>query len=337
MAQLQSTNIVGTLSVNGVAVGGGKDFKYCCMSGSTTWTPSSDLVDGDGVVEATLLGGGGGGGGVAFLHRYCTHQINGSSERSFQPNEATGGGGTTVRRSFPITSTSACTVTVGAGGNGGEVFADCTCVLSGTGGSSIFGGVTALGGGGGQGFLQFCTNDQYGPFGQSSCRLYSDGNGRANCTATDPRICAQPWHDVDAADYWEFATASIDTPYYYNSCGGPYITDNEEVWGALGTDKLVGGIPANDYTSSLTSSTTGKTFGTRTCICQSTVLEDGYQIDFTPPSHDERFRGSSGGSGYTIVGSAVCDTAPAGASTYGCANVKGQAGIGGIVILKWYE
>jgi hypothetical protein len=41
MAVLQSTNVQGTLCVNGVAVGGGKDFKYACFTASDTWTPTS--------------------------------------------------------------------------------------------------------------------------------------------------------------------------------------------------------------------------------------------------------------------------------------------------------
>jgi hypothetical protein len=56
MAQLQSTNVVGTLCVNGVAVGGGKDFKFCCFTGSDTWTPSSDLATEMELLVLPLLG-----------------------------------------------------------------------------------------------------------------------------------------------------------------------------------------------------------------------------------------------------------------------------------------
>ena len=64
MAVLQSTNIVGSLCVNGVAIGGGKDYNYCCFTASTTFTPTSDLVGGDGFVAADIVGAGGGGGGA---------------------------------------------------------------------------------------------------------------------------------------------------------------------------------------------------------------------------------------------------------------------------------
>jgi hypothetical protein len=54
MAVLQSTNVQGTLCVNGVAVGGGKDIKYCCFTASTTFTPSQDLVDGSPVAVVVV-------------------------------------------------------------------------------------------------------------------------------------------------------------------------------------------------------------------------------------------------------------------------------------------
>ena len=169
MAVLQSTNVQGTLCVNGVAVGGGKDFKYCCFTASTTFTPSQDLVDGNGVIDTTALGGGGGGGSV---HLYtsadnstnlclCVESLRGS----------TGGGAEVINGITDITATDACSVTIGAGGtsviaglNPGLINCNCrwwTCVQYGntpgwmpsssiaTGGDSEFGDITALGGGGG--------------------------------------------------------------------------------------------------------------------------------------------------------------------------------------------
>lgn len=151
MAVLQSTNVQGTLCVNGVAVGGGKDVKFCCITSSTTWTPPSDLVTGDGIVDTTIVAGGGGGGvfcTVSNFYRIC--------------NAAGGGGGGEVRH-FPCIMTSsndACTITVGAGGNSGSV--DVTPTLrppgGGAGGDSSAFGVTAYGGGGGESF-QAATNN----------------------------------------------------------------------------------------------------------------------------------------------------------------------------------
>lgn len=117
MAQLQSTNVAGTLCVNGVAIGGGKDFKYACFTGSDTWTPSSDLVDGDGAVDAILVAGGGGGGGWCVCNDSCANL-----DLSGMPGA--GGGGEVLNNWTPITSTGGCTITIGAGGaeasNGGN-------------------------------------------------------------------------------------------------------------------------------------------------------------------------------------------------------------------------
>jgi len=106
MAQLQSTNVTGVLSVNGVAVGGGKDFKYCCITTTGTWTPSSDLVDGDGVVQALIVGGGGQAGDI------------GSSQSQFSTDFRSGGGGGGEVREFmyPVTSSATHATTIGAGG-----------------------------------------------------------------------------------------------------------------------------------------------------------------------------------------------------------------------------
>ena len=156
MAQLQSTNVTGVLCVNGVAVGGGKDFKYCCYTTSTTFTPSSDLVDGNGFVEAHLIGGGGGGGSTAGWN--FTRWYQGQSGAGGE-----GAAGTFKNQLVTIDSTDACTVTVGAKGDFGWVsgswgnFCEASvrtqCNESrqkgGDGGNTEFGGFTAHGACGG--------------------------------------------------------------------------------------------------------------------------------------------------------------------------------------------
>jgi hypothetical protein len=159
MAQLQSTNVVGTLCVNGVAVGGGKDFKFACYTGSTTFTPSSDLVGGNGFIEVDLVGGGGGGGGFA-LH------ICNNADCCINIKSGPGAGGGFARELFTINSTDACTVTIGSGGTAGwvsgsfsvtnncaqasESVANCADICpGGDGGNTVFGGTTAYGGCGG--------------------------------------------------------------------------------------------------------------------------------------------------------------------------------------------
>jgi len=144
MANLQSTNVVGALCVNGVAVGGGKDFKFACFTGSDSWTPTSGLVTGDGILDTFLLGGGGGGS------RCCVSQ-----GQNCGPGGPGGAGGVGTQFLINITSSNdACTVTIGAGGAGREDSAGegpgCN------GGDTIFNtasiaacGAAAFGGGGG--------------------------------------------------------------------------------------------------------------------------------------------------------------------------------------------
>jgi hypothetical protein len=136
MALLQSTNVQGTLCVNGVAIGGGKDFYFCCISGSGTYTPSSGLVGADGILDITLVGGGGSG---TKCQCDCGNCGGG------------GGGGAIFQGIRKMTdSGAACTLTVGAGGaaqtvantngnNGGDTIFD-SCTLP---------GAIAFGGGGG--------------------------------------------------------------------------------------------------------------------------------------------------------------------------------------------
>ena len=142
MAILQSTNVQGTLCVNGVAVGGGKSFKYCCFTGSTTFTPSQDLIDGDGVIDTIMVAGGGGGGGAKMYNRCnsrCGWAMGGG-----------GGSGEVIHHSFDITSTDACTITIGAGGQSGSMDGTLvegdggTNVSSGKGGNTAAFGATAL-------------------------------------------------------------------------------------------------------------------------------------------------------------------------------------------------
>jgi len=173
MAKLQSTNVIGALCVNGVAIGGGKDFKYCCFTGSTTWTPPSDLVTGDGVVDALLVGGGGGGGGMwkGFPGgtQCCVIGTGG------------GGGGGTIKALLTMTSSNdACTITIGAAGGGGKptdndsgVGRECNGC---DGGNTIFGNsgsgsdsAIAFGGaGGGRRAACHCSG---------SCYLFAGGGG----------------------------------------------------------------------------------------------------------------------------------------------------------------
>ena len=195
MAVLQSTNVQGTLCVNGVAVGGGKDFKFCCFTGSDNWTPSQDLVDGGGSVEVILVAGGGGGGASA---RCSTN--NGCNCPSCQYcHFAGGGGGGEVSHFYKtITSTDACCHIIGAGGQTGSGCIQdqtaCITAPSEKGGNSSFLGVTSYGGGGGVSSVGFCTllgqpkcavdatNKQGGPVGGDAQCTNTTSEGIYTCT-----------------------------------------------------------------------------------------------------------------------------------------------------------
>tara|TARA_R110000803_G_scaffold132990_1_gene200180 strand:- start:864 stop:1883 length:1020 start_codon:yes stop_codon:yes gene_type:complete len=184
MAVLQSTNVVGTLTVNGVAVGGGKDFKFCCFTGSTSFTPSQDLVDGNGFLAADIIAGGGGAGAWAEI-------VNTNAYPAFsaltQYTQQAGVGGFIQNPILPITATTACAVAVGAAGNSGSAFLDrslvgqpgtflanqTTASAAGKGGNSCFGaGHIAYGGRGGGSSVMICST-------QNGCLSYQC-EGEAN-------------------------------------------------------------------------------------------------------------------------------------------------------------
>jgi len=186
MAVLQSTNVQGTLCVNGVAVGGGKDFKFCCFTGSDNWTPSQDLVDGGGSVEAIVVAGGGGGGASA---RCSSNNACNCITCQYCHFSGGGGGGEVSHFYKTITATSACCHIIGAGGQTGSgCIQAVTAVItspSEKGGNSSFLGVTSYGGGGGASSVGFCTFQ-----GQPRCAVDSTNilggpvGGQAQCTAT---------------------------------------------------------------------------------------------------------------------------------------------------------
>jgi len=164
MAELQSTNVIGSLCVNGVAIGGGKDYQYCCFTGSTTWTPTSDLVSGDGIIRAHVVGAGGGGGGQAgwVIGSFGGGPCPTRTQQAIICPACNAAAGQFIIDDKFITSTDACTVTIGAGGTGGEGFIEVTssniteasasikiCNTATDGGDTTFGGFTAYGGCGG--------------------------------------------------------------------------------------------------------------------------------------------------------------------------------------------
>tara|TARA_R110000782_G_scaffold102221_1_gene189200 strand:- start:1248 stop:2324 length:1077 start_codon:yes stop_codon:yes gene_type:complete len=192
MAVLQSTNVQGALCVNGVAVGGGKDFKFCCFTGSTSFTPSQGLVDGGGIIDSNLVGGGGGGGSMGMLMQDTVPNYTARTKGTYLTQDCDGAGGGAFEHELNvITSTDACTVTVGSGGQSGSLqfnpasapnaftilaCTDLACWFDTAnatagigGGATSFAGKTACGGNGAT--TRICGSTECGPIG-CSC-IYS--------------------------------------------------------------------------------------------------------------------------------------------------------------------
>lgn len=147
--------------------GGGGKLRYQDFTASGTFTPSTQLLANGGQVMVFLVGGGGGGGGG---------QSNTSNGRG-------GGGGGGQVKFVPFTVSAATTVTIGAGGTGGTY----PGTPSGTGGTTSFGALTAVGGGGGSNQIGSSTSSQtfIGPGGTSTGEsgiIYQGGNGVSNAT-----------------------------------------------------------------------------------------------------------------------------------------------------------
>ena len=95
MANLQSTNIDGTLSINGVEFSGGNDIKYQEFNSSGTFTPTAAAIAAGGIHQIFIVGGG---------------------ERGVSSTE--GGAGGEVTEAFStLANTTGVTVTIGAGGS----------------------------------------------------------------------------------------------------------------------------------------------------------------------------------------------------------------------------
>ena len=341
MAQLQSTNVVGTLCVNGVAVGGGKDFKFCCFTTSTTWTPSSDLVDGDGFIDTTIVGGGGGGGGAASCTRMCNQGQNTRSVAHSTTAKA-GGGGTVLTKGIVIDSTDACTVTIGAGGPGGYLsgsdygnIASMISDLAVDGGNSVFGGWTALGGGGGSN----CLSGRYCLYTNMSCvdQCEVPASSRPSQTTGLGDGVVKP-SGGESGEIWARSTGSI--PFLYNSCGFCIVTSNQDVFGAAGGDNGIGGHPTFVTNSVCTTGPAGVIFCANSCKTTEggannggTVVFEAQDGAYTASQHDSKFYGAGGVGGR--AGGQVTGVNTSHVVTL--SNLRGATGADGIVVLKWME
>ena len=349
MAVLQSTNVQGSLCVNGVAVGGGKDFKYCCITSSTNWTPSQDLVDGDATVEAFMVAGGGGGGSAKVSIQNanrCAWVIGGG-----------GGAGEVVHNLHDITATTNCCITIGVGGNSGSVDSTHTTTNTGTnvdserGGNTTAFGHTAYGGGGGATRVCFqnhaagstlCSANQYGgPIG--------GGGSLTLGTYTAPSFCNRGIEGAPGGgNVGRISIISSDRFDPTNNCCNYYNDSSFEVSASELNGGGVDNIAAMNYASRFTP--LGYTIpGTNQIVAlpgsgvnnergassYNSVTRPLLITDDTltnVPSASNRQYGFGGQAGFTGPAKAECAVIP---STNGCqVPLKGTDGI---VILKWFE
>jgi len=126
MATLQASNITSAFSLNSTPFVSGKSIKFAEFTASDTFTPTADAISAGGIHQVFLVGGG---------------------ERGISSTEG-GAGGEVVETFTALTSTTGCTVTIGAGGtSNGADGGDSTFAGSSAGGVDI---VAAGGAGGSQ-------------------------------------------------------------------------------------------------------------------------------------------------------------------------------------------
>jgi hypothetical protein len=317
MAQLQSTNVTGVLCVNGVAVGGGKDFKYCCITSTGTWTPSSDLVGGDGVVQALLVGGGGQGGDVGAYRSSCAQGVA-------KPG---GGGGGEVREfMYPVTSSETHATTIGAGGCR-AVFtyegAPAECDTKGPdGGATCINGVElciARGGGGGSGAL--CVS---APSGVVCCQRDASKNGGDYCQIGGGHNEA----NACIPNYFGYAKwCGVDQDGYNNTSGTCIYMENSDFSGSYGSKAC--GNTCKKYNRGY--KTLGDNFGAGGGAC----LDDTCIPEYLIPDICCAFLNTKaapatccgqGGARLLVSGCMICPHM-----------TQGGAGGNGLIVLQWNE
>ena len=133
-------------------------------SGSYTWTPTREerLY---GEMDYAVVGGGGGGSYPGQMLAYNASPPNPGYTDSSNGSQGGGGGAVASQTDVAISSDS-YSVTVGAGGAGGDGSYDSgedTYILHGDGGElSLFNSTTALGGGGASAYFDYANDPYYG-------------------------------------------------------------------------------------------------------------------------------------------------------------------------------
>ena len=363
MAVLQSTNIVGSLCVNGVAVGGGKDFNYRCFTSSISFTPTSDLVSGDGYVMSHIVGGGGGSGASYVAARAGLSPSNVVCASSHNTIAGLGAGGGYFQSQSFITSTDAIAVTVGAGGSAGAAtgllgsqsscqvqFYSCsiagsgsTLSAGGSGGTSVFNNITAYGGCGGNTCARVCKScgkDVYcvcalnksvtttvtnaGLYGAFRYDPYNKTVEYGRACCSNV-VCSFPHGSPLTSPTSESAADFIPTSYDVDNSGNN-CNQGFSGMGIPGVDNCVhcGTYPNCNMSANV------RPFD----VSQQTA---GNVFSIAPFDSPRSGFGAGGAGGCMFICSTNCSD-PGGVTNNFCTTSSaGQAGTSGIVVIQWYE
>ena len=192
MATLQTTNVTGVLSVNDIVLTGGKDIKYEEFNSSGTFTP---IVT--GVHQVFLVGGG---------QRGSSSTVGGC-------------GGEVIETFTTLTSTTGCTVTIGAGGtSNGAVGGDSSVAFSSAGGTDI----TALGGNGGNAPTGILTSGAGASYNTS---VSVSNPGATISTPSATVACMRQYYPSTAYGYqsaYAYKSAYASSNAYSTPAGGGY-------------------------------------------------------------------------------------------------------------------
>jgi hypothetical protein len=338
MANLQSTNVVGALCVNGVAIGGGKDFKYCCFTGSTNWTPPSSLVTGDGVVDALLVGGGGGGGGInrPTACQCCLTGMGG------------GGGGGIISSLLTMTSSNdACTITIGAGGAGGVDDGDILSTGQ-VGGNTIFGNSgsgsdSSIAFGGGAGAAD--TDSLCNVFGTSCTGSTLLRGGGGGCSTLTPKYASRIMGGYGGSS---LSGVKISGPCATGIAGVTSVGNTHFIQGFRGgittsecNINLMGGESLKGYGQSYYVNPTDPTIsGSATIVSGSSGWGAGGQGGGSYSTGQIDLGGGAGGQNFSGSSATGCGGGGGGAGRTqgpGCYKYVGGDGAPGIMIIKWQQ
>ncbi len=267
-----------TLCVGQTSTLGGNTLPYTIQSitsvGTTSFTPPAT-----GVAEVLVVAGGGGGG--------------------FGRGGGGGGGGVIYNSSYSVTAGSPISVTVGAGGTGGTT--NVSNSATGNGQNSVFGTITATGGG---------LGGSHNPTTTSNCAGLSGGSGGGGAI------------NYSSSSVWAGGTASPAGQGFAGGTSGPAATDNPRNTGGGGG---AGGVGVTSGSSTTAPPNGGA--GISYSISGSAVFYGGGGGGADGRASGETMTTAGAGTGGT--GGGGNGAAIGGNPTSGAANTGGGGGGGG--------